>query len=969
MPAETYHVRSRGQVTGPYTRSQLSARVATGHLTGVHMVSADGQQSWTLAKNLSWLFGDAQWGGPVAYADAPTAVTGHAQAGGQRRPPLPPPPPPGTAIPATAIPRTAIPATAIPATAIPATAIPQTAFAAAGAAGGGPPAGRPTSRAVFVSHSSADAAAATELVNYLEDAGIGCWIAPRDIPPGTDYSDQIMNGIEECPVMLLVFSRHVINSDPAKREIERGRNRNSTVLPVRLDQTPLTGGLEYLIAMSQWIDAYPPPLGRHLANVAAAVRVALGLARTAPGPGGRAAKGQQPQYVGPYRLIEPIGEGGMGSVYKAEQLVPVKRIVAVKVIKLGLDSADVIARFESERQALARMTHPNIARVLDAGTDENGRPYFVMEYVPGMPITKFADVQKLSVRDRLELFVEVCDAIAHAHSKSILHRDIKPGNVLAYVADQRPTVKVIDFGIAKAMTGEKLTDRTLDTSVGKTIGTLACMSPEQAEGSPDVDTRSDVYSLGVLLYELLTGAKPFDPDALNRVSDLEARRLICEAEPPPPGTRLTDLGEAATAVAAARQSRVDALAKDLAGELGWIPLMAMRKERQRRYASPLLMAEDVRNYLAGRPLMAGPESRAYKFRKFAGRNRAALAAAAVVLLTVVGGVTTYVLWITNLRDRATKQEQIARSVNRLLYDVLSAADPKQSTGTNLVDSMNQAVAGLAARDGSDGAQPEVQALILDTVGNVQRSLGKLDEAEQKLTKALKLRRASLPPGDPDIGRTLDHLGHLLKNRYEDEKGQGKGADPEKVARHFAGALTMYDEAIEVFRKTLPADDLDVADTLANRASLLESAGERLGEAEANSREALRVRRAKSAPVSDVLQSLGNLADVLRKQTPPRYAEAERLIREALGLAAVLEPNDPSRARLLLQHAKLLKELGNLAEAEAACREALRIDLAVFPEDHKYVTKALEKLNEVLAAARKPAEKLAPVRPARAGKRG
>src|SRR5688572_22122937 len=333
----------------------------------------------------------------------------------------------------------------------------------------------------------------------------------------------------------------------------------------------------------------------------------------------------RPQQVGRYRVIEVIGEGGMGAVYKAEQLRPVRRVVAVKLIKPGLDSREVLARFDAERQALARMDHANIARVLDAGADELGRPYFVMEYVPGVPITRFCDAGKLTIRQRLELFIQVCDAIAHAHTKSILHRDIKSSNVLAYLNDGKPTAKVIDFGVAKALTSERLTELTFSTDRGAVIGTYDSMSPEQAGGSRDIDTRTDVYALGVLLYQLLTGAKPFDQRTLAAADDQALRRIIRDVEPPRPSARVTSLGaEAAARVAEDRQTRVDSLTRALRGELEWIPMMAMRKERERRYASPLALADDVRNYLAGRPLTAGPESKMYVAKKFIKRHRAAL---------------------------------------------------------------------------------------------------------------------------------------------------------------------------------------------------------------------------------------------------------------------------------------------------------------------------------------------------------
>jgi WD40 repeat protein len=339
-----------------------------------------------------------------------------------------------------------------------------------------------------------------------------------------------------------------------------------------------------------------------------------------------------------YRVLERIGKGGWGTVYKAEQRYPFKRTVALKMITAGVDTPDVVARFDSERQALARMDHTNIARVFDAGSTCSGRPYFVMEYVPGEPITIFADRNKLTVSDRLELFLQVCSAVNHAHTKAVIHRDIKAGNVLAFVQDGRPVAKVIDFGISKALTGDRLTEKTFNTYRGQVVGTYESMSPEQAGGSPDIDIRSDVYSLGVLLYELLCGAKPFDPVHLSQVADEEIRRVILEVEPQRPSTRLNSLGEAAAAIASARQASIDALSEQFRDELEWIPLMAMRKERDRRYNNVLQLAQDVRSYLDHEPLLAAPESAGYIAKKFVRRHKFAIAIAAVVVLSVLTGL-------------------------------------------------------------------------------------------------------------------------------------------------------------------------------------------------------------------------------------------------------------------------------------------------------------------------------------------
>jgi WD40 repeat protein len=351
--------------------------------------------------------------------------------------------------------------------------------------------------------------------------------------------------------------------------------------------------------------------------------------------------------IGPYKLLEQIGEGGFGLVFMAEQQQPLRRKVALKVIKPGMDSKQVIGRFEAERQALALMDHTNIARVLDAGATDSGRPYFVMELVRGIPITDFCDHNQLPVRERLELFLAVCQAVQHAHQKGIIHRDLKPRNVLVTLLDGRPVVKVIDFGIAKAL-GQQLTDKTLFTCFAQMIGTPLYMSPEQAEMSgQDVDTRTDIYALGVLLYELLTGTTPFDKERLKEASYDEIRRIIREEEPAKPSTRISTLGQAATTVSANRQSEPRRLSQLFRGELDWIVMKALEKDRNRRYDTASSFGADVERYLHDEPVHACPPSALYRFRKFARRNKAVLttgsAVAFAVLLAVAGLAASTVL--------------------------------------------------------------------------------------------------------------------------------------------------------------------------------------------------------------------------------------------------------------------------------------------------------------------------------------
>lgn len=351
--------------------------------------------------------------------------------------------------------------------------------------------------------------------------------------------------------------------------------------------------------------------------------------------------------IGPYKLLSVLGEGGFGIVYLAEQKKPVRRQVALKIIKPGMDSKQVIGRFEAERQALALLEHPNIAHVFDGGTTRNGRPYFVMEYVNGKSLTAHCDSKKLNIEDRLRLFLHVCEAVQYAHQKGIIHRDIKPSNILVAIQEDMVTPKVIDFGVAKAIS-QPLTERTLFTNQGQLIGTPEYMSPEQAERtSYAVDTRSDIYSLGVVLYELLTGVLPFEPGRLRQAAIDDMLRTIRDEEPPRPSTRLSSLGDEAEKVAQNRRTAVRTLTKRLHHELEWIPLKAMRKEPDRRYRTATELADDIRHYLKGDALIAGPESMAYQLKKLISRHKYASSVLGLLLIIILSFCyTSFDLYLT-----------------------------------------------------------------------------------------------------------------------------------------------------------------------------------------------------------------------------------------------------------------------------------------------------------------------------------
>jgi serine/threonine protein kinase len=476
--------------------------------------------------------------------------------------------------------------------------------------------------------------------------------------------------------------------------------------------------------------------------------------------------------IGPYKLLQQIGEGGMGVVFMAEQAHPLQRTVALKIIKPGMDTRQVIARFEAERQAVAMMDHPNIAKVLDAGTTDTGRPYFVMELVKGVPITKYCDEKHLPLGARLELFVQVCQAVQHAHQKGIIHRDIKPNNVLVAEYDNRAVPKVIDFGVAKA-TAQKLTERTMFTEFGQVIGTVEYMSPEQAKlNQLDIDTRSDIYSLGVLLYELLTGSTPIELQRLRSAAFDEMLRIIREEEPPKPSLRLST-SDTLPSIAANRHSEPANLSRDLQGELDWIAMMCLEKDRNRRYESASGLGRDIERYLHDEPVHACPPSTAYRVKKIIRRNKLPVAAAAALTLTLMLGIigtTWQSIRATHASALARQEADKEQAINQFLREMLQSANPwarspadafkgRDATVVQVCDAAVARLDAVALKD-----RPEVEAALRATIGETYGSLGRGEEGEVQLREAVRLARIAYGPDNPEQPGYTATLAKHLSNR-------------------------------------------------------------------------------------------------------------------------------------------------------------------------------------------------------------
>jgi tetratricopeptide (TPR) repeat protein len=707
----------------------------------------------------------------------------------------------------------------------------------------------------------------------------------------------------------------------------------------------------------------------------------------------------------------------MGIVYLAEQKAPVHRRVALKIIKLGMDTHEVVRRFESERQALAVMDHPNIALVLDGGATETGRPYFVMELVRGIPITSYADTHKLSTEERLRLFRDVCAAVQHAHQKGVIHRDLKPSNVLVTVQESKPLVKVIDFGVAKAV-GQGFTDQTLVTQIGQMIGTPEYMSPEQAEMTElDVDTRTDVYSLGVMLYELMVGALPFD---LATRPEHAIPHALRERDTPRPSVRLTSLGEQKTVVAERRRTTADALRRRLKGDLDWIILKAMDKDRTRRYDTANGLSLDVARHLANEPVLARPPSTRYRLAKFVQRHRAGMVASSIAIAAIVVGGAAAAMGLVRARKAqaaAVREAETAQQTSDLLTGLFTVNNPSEARG-NTITAREILDRGAARIRTELTNKPVVQGRMMRIIGEVYTNLGLYDRARSLLQPAVELQRKS---GDEaELALSLGDLGELDGKRGDYENGVHEleearalgtklyGAEDTLVAgftaklgatylrsHHPDDAMPWLREALNVYQRKQGPENADVATQLSNLgAAFLYK--QQLDSAEVYIKQGLDIRR-KVLPPDDPMigVSWSNLGvtyyyqdkyaeaakayerarAIIEKAYGPdhprtaslltnlgemywlekRYADAERVLERDLKIKRrTLAPDAPDMATPLYDLANVYRDEGRYAEADSLYRRAIQIREKVDPNSSN-LAQSLDGYAELLERVGRRAE--------------
>ncbi len=670
--------------------------------------------------------------------------------------------------------------------------------------------------------------------------------------------------------------------------------------------------------------------------------------------------------IGPYQLLQLIGEGGMGQVWAAEQLEPVRRRVAIKLIKLGMDTREVVTRFESERRALALMDHPAIAKVFDAGSTPEGRPYFVMEYVAGLPITTYCDRHKLNCRQRMELLVQVCEGVQHAHQKGIIHRDLKPSNILITEVDGKPRPRIIDFGVAKAMS-EGVDAETMFTQVGAVIGTLGYMSPEQAgSAGTDVDTRSDVYSLGVVLYELLVGALPVD---LKNLTYYEVLRCLREQDAPPPSSRLRALTGDSDRTAQSRGADLAARTRELRGDADAIALKALEKDRKLRYSTPSELAADIDNYLCNEPVTAHAPSFGYLARKYVRRHRVAVLAAVAGILLLVGFALVQTIQLRNTR----RQRDRADRITAFMTDMFKVSDPNEARGNTITvreildKSSNEIESGL-------GEDASVRSQLMQVMASTYSGLGLYGRAHRLEEQVLQSRQREFGPKDPRTLESMTKMGSILSREGRDVEAenflrntidtQTSVLGPDNVLTlqsqeelavllehqaHYVEAEKLERTVIAAKVRKLGSED---PQTLASRNTLASVLGgeSRFDEAERESREVLAIeRRTLGTAHPYTLVTMHNLANMLADEG--RYEEAEPLYRESLRIERrVLGSEHPDTASTMTSLANTIRfRPGRQAEAEALYRQALAIESRAVGPDHSYTTNAKEGLANNLSS--------------------
>jgi tetratricopeptide (TPR) repeat protein/predicted Ser/Thr protein kinase len=650
-------------------------------------------------------------------------------------------------------------------------------------------------------------------------------------------------------------------------------------------------------------------------------------------PRKRAAESMVGQTVGRYQILQLLGEGGFGAVYLAEQVEPVRRKVALKVMRSGSDREDLVARFEAERQAMAVMNHPGVAKVWDAGALPDGKPFFAMEFVPGKPFDEFADAERLDLRARARLFLQVCDAIQHAHTKGVVHRDLKPGNILVYRDAETFHVKVIDFGIAKAV-NTTLHSRSFETQFGHFVGTPAYMSPEQADGKADIDTRSDVYTLGVIVYELLTGWLPLDQKTLQGVGVSELSRVVREYRPPSPQQRIRqverdDLGRANT-IAHARGTDPGSLAKALRGDLERIIFKALEKDREVRYQSASALGDDLRAWLAGDPVSAGPPGTAYRIRKLVAKHKVAVAAAVLgICMIVASSVAMAFLWRT-----AVTQEQRARQTLSTFLLALRSAD-SQGAGDQVALTIKDLLARVENAVTTElKDDPQVAAELYDTVGQLYLAFSDYEPAARNLKEALEVRTA-LQASDPSPTSALE----VIRTRRNIARAQFFLKQYEASEEGFALAVTGLNELA-------PSEVRERAEARAMLAAAQVQL-KKFDEADHNATVALDTLRTEFGEESDEygaslfarsrqLESLGRVDEA-----------AEAYSRVAAIFAKVSGPDDWRVGRALRQLSIIQLGRGELAAALPNLQRAVRLMEARFGESDPLVTAAKHDLADTM----------------------